>query len=80
MNLQVYNILNYERRTKVHIYDYDAGKCLCGHDYNGSCTGVDATLKWVEQPDPDEQICKACKRRAIELLKWRESNEKDNVR
>jgi len=69
MDLQVYNIINYFRPTKIHIYDYDSGRCLCGRDYFGSCTGVPATLKWVTQPDPDGCICRACKRKALKLLK-----------
>lgn len=59
--------------TKVHITN-DAGKILCGaNPAFASGTGERATFKWINQPDPDECMCKKCKSIAI---KWYQTQNK----
>lgn len=54
-------------KSKVHISN-DHGFVLCGVNPNqGGGTGGEVTLDWVNQPDPDNQICKTCKKIFIKL-------------
>lgn len=82
MDLQVYDIegssMWFAARRKLHIYDYDSGKCLCGCQAPGSCTFQDANEAWLTQPDPDDMICKKCKKIAAKLLKITPGLSKEN--
>lgn len=82
MDLQVYEIerasIFFVSRRKLHIYDYDSGKCLCGCQAPGSCTNQDANKDWITQPDPDKVICIKCKKIAAKLLKINPELPKEN--
>lgn len=76
MDLQVYDIEGssvwFSARRKLHIYDYDSGKCLCGCQALGTSTLVSVDKAWLTQPDPDDIICKKCKKKALKLLEQEE--------
>lgn len=40
---------------------------MCGYDIMGSI-GVEVTKEWLEQPDPDGELCKCCKKKAYKKL------------
>lgn len=76
-----YNTHNayFEGGNKIHIMNYETGRCLCGYD-PGCYQVVDldckqaayvdhSLIKYVSQPDPDNCICERCKNI---LLKWSE--------
>lgn len=70
MDLQVYSYgtpLYEEGGNKVHIYDWDAGKCLCGSKLTGSCTLVSVDLKWLND-NSGINLCSKCERIARNLL------------
>ena len=72
MDLQVYDIegssMWFSARRKLHIYDYDSDKCLCGCQAPGTCTLQQVDKEWLSQPDPDDVVCKRCKKKALRLL------------
>ena len=76
MDLQVYDIegssMWFSARRKLHIYDYDSGKCLCGCQAPGTCTLQQVDKEWLSQPDPDNVVCKKCKKKALKLLEQEE--------
>jgi hypothetical protein len=50
---------------KVHIAD-ESGKVLCGcNDYFG-VSAIDE--EWINQPDPDKELCQKCKKSALKQL------------
>lgn len=76
MDLQVYDIegssIWFTARRKLHICDMDSGKCLCGCQSPGTSTLVSVDKAWLTQPDPDDMICKKCKKKALKLLEQEE--------
>ena len=62
---------------KIHIKDYDTGKCLCGYE-PWLPNGIDYEERWgnivnyLSQPDPDGNLCKRCKQIMINALKIKE--------
>jgi hypothetical protein len=57
-------------RNKTHIIAENSINPLCGVLANkySSETLEEATEQWISQPDPDNQLCKNCKRVALRLL------------
>ncbi len=62
---------------KIHIKDYDTGKCLCGYE-PWLPNGIDYEERWgnivnyLSQPDPDGNLCKRCKQIMINALEIKE--------
>lgn len=62
---------------KVHIKDYDTGKCLCGYE-PWLASAIDYEEVWgnivnyLSQPDPDTNICQRCKQMMINALEIKE--------
>lgn len=62
---------------KIHIKDYDTGKCLCGYE-PWLPNGIDYEEQWgnivnyLSQPDPDGNLCKRCKQIMINALEIKE--------
>ena len=73
MDLMVYEIersdIFRKARRKIHIYDYDTDKVLCGLPNIGSSTFADVNEEWLNQPDPDKCLCSKCKKKALRILK-----------
>ena len=55
-----------EGGRKIHLHNYDTGRCLCGYDA-GLFSEVDLSqfnddlIEYIAQPDPDGNICLRCK-------------------
>lgn len=56
-----------EGGRKTHILDCENWKILCGRDIMGSF-GVEINKEWLDQPDPDGEVCKQCKKKAYKKL------------
>lgn len=50
---------------KVHIAD-ESGDVLCGYEDMFGVTEIDE--QWINQPDPDKNLCQKCKRIALARL------------
>ena len=60
-------------RTKVHVVNDETEKVLCGLvasdlPYSSGTLAI-VDLEWINQPDPENNICKKCKKSATKLLK-----------
>lgn len=55
-----------EGGRKIHVQNEDTDKTLCGRQSWFNSCDLDAfggdVLKYMAQPDPDNEICKVCKR------------------
>lgn len=71
MDLQVYALeqgsIFYTNKRKLHIYDWDSGRCLCGCQAAGNCTLQQVDKEWLSQPDPDNIVCKSCRKIANKI-------------
>lgn len=52
---------------KIHISN-GCGKSLCGYS-NLYYPSLQVTKEWLEQPDPDNELCQKCKKSALRLFK-----------
>lgn len=73
MDLQVYALeqgsIFYANYRKLHIYDWDSGKCLCGCQAIGTCTLQQVDKEWLSQADPDNIVCMKCRKIASRIVK-----------
>lgn len=73
MDLEVYALeqgsIFYANTRKLHIYDWDSGKCLCGCQALGTCTLKKVDKEWLSQPDPDNSVCMKCRDIANKIVK-----------
>lgn len=65
-------VLDHDMVQKCHIGGVVHGvpkRSLCGRHGGRTCgTYGTVDLNWLNQPDPDEKICKTCKRIALKIL------------
>jgi len=55
-----------EGGRKVHICN-DLHRTLCGYG-NLHSLPLPINLDWIQQPDPDNNLCKKCKKAAVKAL------------
>jgi hypothetical protein len=56
-----------EGGRKCHIMQEDKIIALCGYS-NLFTVGCEVDLKWINQPDPDNNLCERCKKMAMKIL------------
>lgn len=59
-----------EGRTKYHVTNEAEGKALCGFvgKYFGAAPLSEVDMIWLNQIDPDNWVCKHCRKAAKKLL------------
>lgn len=58
---------------KLHIYDWSAGRLLCGRHLTGSCVD-EVTPDWFDNVD-GSAVCRQCARKASGMLGVNENSE-----
>lgn len=51
---------------KLHIFDWEAGRILCGRHLVGSCV-AEVTTEWLDSTD-EACLCRQCAQKALKLL------------
>ena len=60
--------------SKVHLSVLDKHSAFCGNPKDLSHLG-NVDLNWVQQPDPDGELCLRCKKSAIKFLEKQNNQE-----
>lgn len=70
-DLLVFAMPTARNRLRIHIYSEEKDDLLCGQFIGptGNCTLIDVTPEWIGRADPDDAVCKTCRRIAETKLK-----------